>query len=69
MEAIVALNADGMPILMVEQHALEALEFRTGDMCSWRGATAPPAMAGPSPRIRKSGVSSSEDSAVTTPSS
>ncbi len=27
MEAIVALNADGLPILMVEQHALEALEI------------------------------------------
>lgn len=27
--AIVALNAEGMPILMVEQHALEALEIST----------------------------------------
>jgi branched-chain amino acid transport system ATP-binding protein/neutral amino acid transport system ATP-binding protein len=27
MDAIVALNADGLPILMVEQHALEALEI------------------------------------------
>jgi branched-chain amino acid transport system ATP-binding protein len=28
-EAIVALNAGGLPILIVEQHALEALEIST----------------------------------------
>jgi branched-chain amino acid transport system ATP-binding protein len=28
-EAVIALNADGLPILMVEQHAVEALEIST----------------------------------------
>jgi branched-chain amino acid transport system ATP-binding protein/neutral amino acid transport system ATP-binding protein len=28
-DVIVALNADGLPILLVEQHALEALEIST----------------------------------------
>ena len=28
-ETIIALNASGLPILMVEQHALEALEIST----------------------------------------
>jgi branched-chain amino acid transport system ATP-binding protein/neutral amino acid transport system ATP-binding protein len=48
--AVIALNAEGLPILMVEQHALEALEISTRGYVLVAGRNA---AEGPGPALAK----------------